>query len=196
MSDGGLREVTNPSRLFMGSAERPSPGTAVFAGMEGTRPLLVEVQALVSPSPLGTPRRTAVGWDSNRLAMILAVLDARAGVSLGQHDVYLNVAGGLRLKEPAADLAVAAALLSSMSDTIIPHGTVLFGEIALSGNIRPVGQTESRLKEAQKLGLTDAVIAAQGEAKAPNGLSTRQMNSIADLVAWVASRSKGLRRIA
>ena len=196
MSDGGLREVTNPSRLFMGSAERPSPGTAVFAGMEGTRPLLVEVQALVSPSPLGTPRRTAVGWDSNRLAMILAVLDARAGVSLGQHDVYLNVAGGLRLKEPAADLAVAAALLSSMSDTIIPHGTVLFGEIALSGNIRPVGQTKSRLKEAQKLGLTDAVIAAQGEAKAPNGLSTRQMNSIADLVAWVASRSKGLRRIA
>ncbi len=196
MSDGGLREVTNPSRLFMGSDERPSPGTAVFAGMEGTRPLLVEVQALVSPSPLGTPRRTAVGWDSNRLAMILAVLDARAGVSLGQHDVYLNVAGGLRLKEPAADLAVAAALLSSLSDTIIPHGTVLFGEIALSGNIRPVGQTESRLKEAQKLGLTDAVIAAQGEAKAPNGLATRQMNTIADLVAWVASRSKGLRRIA
>jgi len=196
MSDGGLREVTNPSRLFMGTDERPSPGTAVFAGMEGTRPLLVEVQALVSPSPLGTPRRTAVGWDSTRLAMILAVLDARAGVSLGQHDVYLNVAGGLRLKEPAADLAVAAALLSSLSDTIIPHGTVLFGEIALSGNIRPVGQTESRLKEAQKLGLSDAVIAAQGEAKAPNGLSTRQMNTIADLVAWVASRSKGLRRIA
>ena len=180
----------------MGTDERPSPGTAVFAGMEGTRPLLVEVQALVSPSPLGTPRRTAVGWDSTRLAMILAVLDARAGVSLGQHDVYLNVAGGLRLKEPAADLAVAAALLSSLSDTIIPHGTVLFGEIALSGNIRPVGQTESRLKEAQKLGLSDAVIAAQGEAKAPNGLSTRQMNTIADLVAWVASRSKGLRRIA
>ena len=95
MSDGGLAEVTNPSRLFMGSGERPTPGTAVFAGMEGTRPLLIEVQALVSPSPLGTPRRTTVGWDSNRLAMILAVLEARAGVTIGQNDVYLNVAGGL-----------------------------------------------------------------------------------------------------
>ncbi len=196
MSDGGLQEVTNPSRLFMGSSERPSPGTAVFAGMEGTRPLLVEIQALVSPSPLGTPRRTAVGWDGNRLAMILAVLDARAGVSLSQHDVYLNVAGGLRLKEPAADLAVAAALLSSLSDTLVPHGTVLFGEIALSGNIRPVGQTEPRLKEAQKLGLTDAVVASMAEAATPKGIAVRQMANVADLVAWVASRSKGLRRIA
>jgi DNA repair protein RadA/Sms len=196
MSDGGLKEVTNPSRLFMGSSERPSPGTCVFAGMEGTRPLLVEIQALVSPSPLGNPRRTAVGWDNNRLAMILAVLEARAGVSLGQHDVYLNVAGGLKLKETAADLAVAAALLSSMSDSIIPHGTVLFGEVALSGNIRPVGQTESRLKEAQKLGLSDAVIAEHGETPLVKGLNLKQLSNVADLVAWVASRSKGLRRIA
>ena len=196
MSDGGLQEVTNPSRLFMGQSERPAPGTAVFAGVEGTRPLLVEVQALVSPSPLGTPRRTTVGWDSNRLAMILAVLEARAGVSLSQHDVYLNVAGGLRLKETAADLAVAAAILGSMSDTIIPHGTVLFGEIALSGAIRPVGQTEARLKEAQKLGLTEAVIALAGETPTVKGLTTKSMESVADVVAWVASRSKGLRRIA
>ncbi len=120
MSDGGLAEVTNPSRLFMGSNERPTPGTAVFAGMEGTRPLLIEVQALVSPSPLGTPRRTTVGWDSNRLAMILAVLEARAGVQIGQNDIYLNVAGGLKVREPAADLAVAAALLSSLTGTVIP----------------------------------------------------------------------------
>lgn len=196
MSDGGLREVTNPSRLFMGDAERPAPGTAIFAGMEGTRPLLVEVQALVSPSTLGTPRRTAVGWDSTRLSMILAVLEARAGVSLGQHDVYLNVAGGLRLKEPAADLAVAAALLSSMADTLIPQGTVLFGEIALSGAIRPVGQTEARLKEAQKLGLGDAVIAEAGEISGPRNLNLRRMATVADLVAWVSSRAKGLRRIA
>jgi DNA repair protein RadA/Sms len=196
MSDGGLKEVTNPSRLFMGSSERPSPGTAIFAGVEGTRPLLVEIQALVSPSPLGNPRRTAVGWDSNRLAMILAVLEARAGITLSQHDVYLNVAGGLRLKEPAADLAVAAALLSSLSDTVIPHGTTLFGEIALSGNIRPVSQTEARLKEAQKLGLEDAVIAEIGEQPVVNGLKIKQMSTVADLVAWVASRSKGLRRIA
>jgi DNA repair protein RadA/Sms len=196
MSDGGLKEVTNPSRLFMGTSERPSPGTAIFAGVEGTRPLLVEIQALVAPSPLGNPRRTAVGWDSNRLSMILAVLEARAGVTLSQHDVYLNVAGGLRLREPAADLAVAAALLSSLSDTVIPHGTTLFGEIALSGNIRPVSQTEARLREAQKLGLDDAVIADNGEAPAANGLKIKQIATVADLVAWVASRAKGLRRIA
>ncbi len=196
MSDGGLKEVTNPSRLFMGASERPAPGTAVFAGVEGTRPLLVEIQALVAPSPLGTPRRTTVGWDSNRLAMILAVLEARAGISLSQHDVYLNVAGGLKLKETAADLAVAAAILGSMSDTIIPTGTVLFGEVALSGAIRPVGQTETRLKEAQKLGLTDAVIAASGETKPPKGMETKALENVADLVAWVASRAKGLRRVA
>ena len=195
MSDGGLKEVTNPSRLFMGTSERPAPGTAVFAGVEGTRPLLVEIQALVSPSPLGTPRRTAVGWDSNRLSMILAVLEARAGVSLGQHDVYLNVAGGLKLREPAADLAVAAAILGSMTDTIIPHGTVVFGEIALSGAIRAVGQTEARLKEAQKLGMNEAVLAGSGEARVKD-ISVRSLETVADLVAWAASRSKGLRRIA
>ena len=196
MSDGGLQEVTNPSRLFMGQTERPAPGTAVFAGIEGTRPLLVEIQALVSPSSLGTPRRTAVGWDGTRLAMILAVLEARAGVTLSNHDVYLNVAGGLRLKEPAADLAVAAALLSSLSDTIIPHGTVLFGEIALSGAIRPVGQSEARLKEAQKLGLDHAMIADQGEKALKSSFDVKQVSTVADVVAWVASRSKGLRRIA
>lgn len=196
MSDGGLKEVTNPSRLFMGTSERPAPGTAVFAGVEGTRPLLVEIQALVSPSPLGTPRRTAVGWDSNRLSMILAVLEARAGVSLGQHDVYLNVAGGLKLREPAADLAVAAAILGSMTDTIIPHGTVLFGEIALSGAIRAVGQTEARMKEAQKLGMSEAVLAESGEMPRVKDIAVRSLETVADLVAWAASRSKGLRRIA
>ena len=196
MSDGGLREVANPSRLFMGDGERPAPGTAIFAGMEGTRPLLVEVQALVSPSTLGTPRRTAVGWDGTRLAMILAVLEARAGVALSNHDVYLNVAGGLKLREPAADLAVAAALLSSLSDTVVPAGTVIFGEVALSGAIRPVGQTEARLKEAQKLGLSHAVIADQGETTIKSGLEAKRLCTVADLVAWVASRAKGLRRIA
>jgi DNA repair protein RadA/Sms len=196
MSDGGLAEVTNPSRLFMGSGERPTPGTAVFAGMEGTRPLLIEVQALVSPSPLGTPRRTTVGWDSNRLAMILAVLEARAGVSIGQNDVYLNVAGGLRVREPAADLAVAAALLSSLTGTVIPHGTAVFGEIALSGAIRPVGQTEARLKEAQKLGLKEAVIAAAAEQPGVKGLKVKPMETIMDLVAWSAAQDRGQRRIA
>ncbi|MBC8036095.1 MAG: DNA repair protein RadA, partial [Rhizobiales bacterium] len=196
MSDGGLAEVTNPSRLFMGSGERAAPGTAVFAGMEGTRPLLIEVQALVAPSPLGTPRRTTVGWDSNRLAMILAVLEARAGVTIGANDVYLNVAGGLRVREPAADLAVAAALLSSLTGTVIPPGTAIFGEIALSGAIRPVSQTEARLKEAQKLGLKDAVIAAATDPAAFKGLRVKSLETIMDLVAWSASQDKGQRRIA
>lgn len=195
MSDGGLKEVTNPSKLFMGSSDRPTPGTAIFAGMEGTRPLLMEVQALVSPSPLGTPRRTTVGWDSNRLAMILAVLEARAGVTIGANDVYLNVAGGLKVREPAADLAVAAALLSSLTGTVIPHGTAVFGEVALSGAIRPVGQTEARLKEAQKLGLREAVVAAATEAASFKGLKVKSIETISDLVAWTAAQDKGLRRI-
>jgi DNA repair protein RadA/Sms len=117
-------------------------------------------------------------------------------VSLGQHDVYLNVAGGLKLKEPAADLAVAAAILGSMTDTIIPHGTVVFGEIALSGAIRAVGQSEARLKEAQKLGMNEAVLAGGGEAPRVKDISVRSLETVADLVAWAASRSKGLRRIA
>jgi DNA repair protein RadA/Sms len=195
MSDGGLKEVTNPSKLFMGTSDRPTPGTAIFAGMEGTRPLLMEVQALVSPSPLGTPRRTTVGWDSNRLSMILAVLEARAGVITGANDVYLNVAGGLKVREPAADLAVAAALLSSLTGTVIPHGTAVFGEVALSGAIRPVGQTEARLKEAQKLGLREAVIAAATEQASVKGLKVKSIETISDLVAWTAAQDKGLRRI-
>jgi DNA repair protein RadA/Sms len=196
MSDGGLAEVTNPSRLFMGSDERPTPGTAVFAGVEGTRPLLMEVQALVSPSPLGTPRRTAVGWDNNRLAMILAVLETRAGVTIGANDVFLNVAGGLKVREPAADLAVAAALLSSLTGTVIPHGTAIFGEVALSGAIRPVGQTESRLKEAQKLGLKEAVTAAAAEPANARGIRIKAIETIADLVAWVAAQERGRLRVA
>jgi DNA repair protein RadA/Sms len=195
MSDHGLAEVANPSRLFMGSSGNVTPGTAIFAGMEGTRPLLIEVQALVSPSPLGTPRRTAVGWDTNRLAMILAVLEARAGVQIGANDVYLNVAGGLKVREPAADLAVAAALLSSLTGTVIPQGTVMFGEIALSGAIRPVGQGEARLKEAQKLGLTEAVIASASECT-NRGLRIKPLETIMDLVAWTAAHDRGLRRIA
>jgi DNA repair protein RadA/Sms len=187
MSDGGLKEVTNPSRLFMGTRENATPGSAVFAGMEGTRPLLMEVQALVSASVLGNPRRAVVGWDQNRLAMILAVLEARAGVAIGANDVYLNVAGGLRVREPAADLAVAAALISSMTGRMLPQEAVFFGEIALSGAIRPVSQNEARLKEASKLGLTRAVVAASSDATPAKGLETKLLENVADLVALVAS---------
>ena len=163
MAGGGLQEVANPSELFLGERDAQAPGAAVFAGVEGTRPLLVEIQALVAPSALGTPRRAVVGWDSNRLSMLLAVLDARCGVSLAHHDVYLNVAGGLRIAEPAADLAVAAALLSSFSGVALPVDHVYFGEISLSGAVRAAGHMTTRLKEAQKLGFKCAVIPASGD---------------------------------
>jgi DNA repair protein RadA/Sms len=160
MTDTGLAEVANPSALFLAERRGDVSGAAVFAGVEGTRPLLVEVQALVAPSPLGTPRRAVVGWDGARLAMVLAVLEARCGVSIGVNDVYLNVAGGLRISEPAADLAVAAALVSSLTGQPVPADTVVFGEIGLSGEVRAVGQMEARLKEAAKLGFAAALVPA------------------------------------
>ncbi|MCJ7787090.1 MAG: DNA repair protein RadA [Methyloceanibacter sp.] len=156
----GLKEVENPSALFLSDHDRGAPGTAVFAGMEGTRPILVEIQALVAPSALGTPRRAVVGWDPNRLSMLIAVLEARCGVRLASHDVYLNVAGGLRLNEPAADLAAAAALLSSYAGRSAHEDTVFFGEVSLTGAVRAVGLMDQRLKEAAKLGFARAVVPA------------------------------------
>src|SRR5579872_1157868 len=158
MTGKGLAEVANPSALFLGDRESSSPGTAVFAGLEGTRPLLVEMQALVAPAGFGTPRRAVVGWDTGRLAMILAVLDARAALGMSGSDVYLNVAGGLKIGEPAADLAAAAALISSLTARALPKDTVYFGEVSLSGDIRPAPQPELRLKEAAKLGFSAAVV--------------------------------------
>jgi len=163
MASEGLREVANPSELFLGDRQASSPGAAVFAGIEGTRPLLVEIQALVAPSSLGTPRRAVVGWDSSRLSMLLAVLEARAGLSFAGQDVYLNVAGGLRINEPAADLAAAAALVSSLSGVAIPRHRVHFGEVSLSGAINATPLMGPRLKEAQKLGFRQALLPAQGE---------------------------------
>jgi len=157
MGDGGLREVKNPSALFLNDGGERSAGAAVFAGIEGSRPVLVEFQALVAPSAYGTPRRAVVGWDSGRLAMVLAVLEARCGLGFGDRDVYLNVAGGLRITEPAADLAAAAALASSALDQPLPQDCVVFGEISLSGDVRAVGRTDSRLKEAAKLGFARAL---------------------------------------
>jgi DNA repair protein RadA/Sms len=142
----------------------------------------VELQALVAPTPHAQPRRAVVGWDSARLAMILAVLEARCGIPFAGLDVYLNVAGGLRITEPAADLAVAAALLSAREDTALPAETVIFGEISLSGALRPVGQTENRLKEAQKLGFTTAIVPSGGKTGGDSGLSLTRMG---DLVSFV-----------
>jgi len=186
MTDAGLSEVPNPSALFLADRQHAVSGAAVFAGMEGSRPMLVEIQALVAPSPLGTPRRAVVGWDSNRLAMVMAVLDARCGLSIGPNDVYLNVAGGLRIGEPAADLAVAAALVSAMTLHPVPAETVVFGEIGLSGEIRPVSQAEARIKEAGKLGFDGAWIPprrAKDKSKdRSGGLQLREIRHLKELV--------------
>src|SRR5918993_1878046 len=193
MSDQGLREVPNPSELFLAGRDMATAGTAVFAGMEGTRPVLVEIQALVAPSALGNPRRAVVGWDQNRLSMVLAVLEAHGGLRLGMHDVYLNVAGGLRITEPAADLAAAAALVSSLSGNPLPPDAVYFGEMGLSGAIRPVAQEQARLKEAAKLGFSSAVAPAARLEKAKNErlpLATSSIGHIADLVAGIAARRR------
>jgi DNA repair protein RadA/Sms len=186
MTGLGLSEVSNPSALFLSGRDASAPGTAVFAGMEGTRPVLVEIQALVGPTALGTPRRAVVGWDSNRLAMVIAVLEARAGVKLHQHDVYLNIAGGLRVSEPAADLAVAAALVSSLTNANLPADTVYFGELGLSGAIRPVSHAGLRLKEASKLGFLKAVAALGRDAGEPPVITVRPAVEIALIVAEIA----------
>ena len=194
MTDRGLVEVANPSALFLAERRGNVSGSAVFAGIEGTRPVLVEIQALLSPSSGGSPRRQVVGWDSGRLSMLLAVLEARCGMSLGQNDVYLNIAGGLRISEPAADLAVAAALVSAETDRPTDSGAVYFGEVGLSGEVRQVSQAESRLREAAKLGFTAATlprrIARGGRAAAaPEGLGLSEIGHLADLVARFAEKT-------
>ena len=182
MTGAGLAEVTNPSALFLSERGTPSPGSVVFAGIEGTRPVLCELQALVAPTPHSQPRRTVVGWDGGRLAMILAVLEARCGIPFAGLDVYLNVAGGMKISEPAADLAVAAALLSAREDSALPADTVVFGEISLSGALRPAPQTENRLKEAQKLGFASAIAPKGGKAYGSQGMT---LNLMSDLTGFV-----------
>jgi DNA repair protein RadA/Sms len=195
MTGSGLREVANPSELFLSERDLGQPGTAVFAGIEGTRPLLVEIQALVAPTSLGTPRRAVVGWDPSRLSMVLAVLEAHCGVKLGGHDVYLNVAGGLRIQEPAADLAAAAALVSSLANAPLPADAVYFGEVSLSGALRPVAQQAARLKEAAKLGFGRAIAPEAARTDVPAGLQLTEVGSLATLVAEIASRGNRLKSV-
>ncbi|MCB2110701.1 MAG: DNA repair protein RadA [Defluviimonas sp.] len=182
MTGTGLAEIANPSALFLSERGRASPGSVVFAGMEGTRPVLTEIQALVAASPLGTPRRTVVGLDGGRLSTILAVLEARCGIPFAGQDVFLNVAGGMRVSEPAADLAVAAALLSAREDIALPPDMVIFGEISLSGALRPVGQTENRLKEAQKLGFSQAVAPEGSKTDDSGAIQVRKMPDLTTVV--------------
>ncbi len=196
MTGLGLREVLNPSELFLSERDLGSPGTAVFAGIEGTRPVLVEIQALVAPTALGTPRRAVVGWDQSRLAMVIAVLEAHCGVKLASYDVYLNVAGGLRVQEPAADLAVAAALVSSLVNAPLPSDAVFFGEVSLSGALRPVAQAAARLKEAAKLGFNRAYIpeSAGAEALSESRLALNTNTNLVNLVSDIAARGTGRKR--
>ncbi|HXH00213.1 MAG TPA: DNA repair protein RadA [Sphingomicrobium sp.] len=187
MEGAGLSEVPNPSVLFLTQRGEPVSGTAVFPALEGTRPVLVEIQALVVRLASGaTPRRSAVGWDSGRLAMVLAVLEARCGMSFATAEVYLNIAGGYRLSDPAADLAVAAALVSALSERPVPQEAVVMGEIALSGEVRPVAHGGLRLKEAAKLGFERGWIPAGLDP--PAGISATRFARLSELVEQIVTR--------
>ncbi len=196
MTDRGLAEVANPSALFLAERRGNIAGSAVFAGLEGSRPVLLEVQALLAPNPGGSPRRSVIGWDGGRLGMLLAVLETRCGLRLGTSDVYLNIAGGLRVNEPAADLAVAAAIVSAVTDQPTSPGMVYFGEVGLSGEVRQVAQAEARLKEAAKLGFDGACLprrvarGARGLA-APSGLRLDEIGHLSDLVARFGAPAAG-----
>lgn len=183
MGEAGLRDVSNPSALLL--AERPSgvPGSAVLPTVEGTRPLLVEVQALAAKSALAMPRRTTLGIDSNRVAVLTAIVDKRAGLRLWEHDLFVSVAGGIRVAEPAADLAIIAAIGSSATDTPLPADLVLFGEVGLAGEVRAVRHAETRLREAAKLGFARAIVpaATARSAKAPGGLAVTGVASVGEL---------------
>lgn len=187
MQDKGLVEVENPSALFLAERQGNVSGSCVFAGIEGSRPVLVEIQALVSPTGYASPKRAVVGWDSNRLAMVLAVLEARCGMNLCSQDIYLNIAGGLKISEPAADLAVAMAVISALTNKPLPADAVIFGEIGLSGEIRSVGQPNSRLKEAHKLGFGNAIIPpTHGNEKKNNSyeMNIYEIGNVQRLINW------------
>ncbi len=185
MQDKGLVEVENPSALFLAERQGNVSGSCVFAGIEGSRPVLVEIQALVSPGGYSTPKRAVVGWDTNRLAMILAVLESRCGMNFSSQDVYLNIAGGLKISEPAADLAVAMAVISSLTNKPLPADMVVFGEIGLSGEIRAVSQPSLRLKEACKLGFSNAIVPTSfGKDKKTTSISYYEIGNVNRLINW------------
>ena len=187
MQDKGLAEVENPSALFLAERQGNISGSCVFAGIEGSRPVLVEIQALVSQSGYSSPKRAVVGWDSGRLSMVLAVLEARGGLNLSSQDVYLNIAGGLKISEPAADLAVAKAIVSSLTNHPLPADMVIFGEIGLSGEIRAVSQPNLRLKEAHKLGFRSAIVPSQyskDKKKSNLDINIHEIGNVQKLINW------------
>lgn len=185
MAGAGLVEVPNPSAAFLAERPQAAPGSAVVCAVEGTRPLLVEVQALVSPTPYGMPRRTAAGVDYNRLVLLLAVLERRAGLRLGAQDVYVSVAGGMGVEEPAADLGLAVAVASSLRDRVADPRTVFVGEVGLAGEVRAVPQLRRRLAEAARLGFTRAVVPSGGPAEAMPDLEVVRVTDLAGVLRLV-----------
>ena len=191
MVDNGLQEVLNPSELFLGSRDEMSPGTATVVACEGTRPIVVELQALVSPASYGAPRRAATGVDYNRLQQILAVLEKRVGIPLSKLDAYVASAGGLGVEEPAADLGIAIAVVASFRDRIVDPRTVMIGEVGLGGQVRLVSQMELRLKEAAKLGFKRAIV-PKGQTLPEVGLEVVQVARVLDAI--IAALPGGLRQ--
>ena len=187
MTDKGLKEVRNPSSIFLSRHEQPVAGSVILVTMEGTRPLLVEVQALVDDSQLSNPRRVTLGLEQNRLAMLLAVQHRHGGVLMSDQDVFVNVVGGVRVNETAADLPVLLAVLSSFRDRTLPNDLIVFGEVGLAGEIRPVPNGQERLREAAKLGFKRALIAAANAPKSGvDGLDIHAVSRYSDVLDWFA----------
>jgi len=186
MTEKGLKAVSNPSRLFLSTHEKAVPGACVLATLEGTRPLLVEIQALAAKSGFGTPQRVATGLDHRRLAVLLAVLERRGGLPFGERDVFVNVTGGVRLVEPSTDLAVVAALVSSVHDRPLPADSVFLGEVGLGGEIRPVAAVERRLSEAARQGFRRVFLSARSRVSLP-GLDLVGVDGIGELARRLAA---------
>jgi len=183
MKDTGLEEVGNPSRIFLEERPQDVPGSVVIPCIEGTRPLLVEIQALVGPSPLGMPRRTAIGVDHNRISLLVAVLGKRIGMELGDQDIFVNVAGGLKVDEPAADLGIVSAMMSSFLNRPVDRDLVVFGEVGLAGEIRGVSQPDLRIREAKKLGFSRCLLSRNNfeGANQPGDMELGGVESIQEL---------------
>jgi DNA repair protein RadA/Sms len=184
MHEDGLREVKNPSELFLSEREKQTPGSVVTSSIEGTRPILLEIQALVTPSNYGYPQRVSNGFDQRRLSILLAVLEKRAGIRVSATNVFVNVAGGIRVTEPAADLAVCAAIASSLMDKVVDNQSVLIGEVGLGGEIRSVGHIEKRIQEAKKLGFRNAIIPAGNnkESKYNDSISIKSFDNLDQVI--------------
>ena len=192
MAERGLAEVADPGRAFLAGADEHAPGSVVGATLEGTRPLLVEVQGLVAPGAYGSPRRTASGIDTNRLSLLIAVLGRRAGVGLGSHDVYANLAGGLDLADPGLDLPLALALASSLRDRLVPPDLIAIGEVGLLGELRPVPGLERRLREAGRLGFRTAIVpkSRRGDAPEVKGMTVLAVSNLREAIGHALVRAR------